>query len=122
MAVPPLDTGGVQLTVAVKAPPAAPEVTAPSAGSTGAPGVVAGVTVFDAADIAAPTTTRGVGLCAFNAWTRKLYAVPLVSPETIRFVALPATSSVRTTVAPVRTWIRYPVIGEPPFPPGVHDS
>src|SRR3954452_620458 len=103
MAEPPLDTGGVQFTVAVNGLPAAPEVTAPS---TGATGIVAGVTVFDDADIDAGTTTGGTGFSAFNAWTRKLYVVPLMSPLMVRVVAFPATGSVRTTVLPVRTWIR----------------
>ena len=41
---------------------------------------------------------------ALIAWTRKLYAVPFVSPVITAVVAIPEMNSVRTTVAPVRTW------------------
>ena len=69
IALPPLLTGGVKATVAEALPPiAAPMV--------GAPGTVAGVTLFEAAD-AAPGPT------ALVASTVKVYAVPLARPVTL---------------------------------------
>ncbi len=68
MALPPSLLGAVKLTVAWVFPRAA--VT-----PVGAPGTVAGVTAFDAAD-AAPVPT------AFVAVTVKVYDVPLTRPVT----------------------------------------
>src|SRR3712207_4993311 len=94
IAAPPVDVGGVQLAVAVIVPPATPLAAVPM---TAAVGTVAGVTAFDPAD-SVPSPT------AFTARTRKVYAVPLVSPVTTVLVAVPATPvTVRTTVVPVRT-------------------
>jgi len=58
----------------------------------GAPGTVAGVTLFDAADAALVPT-------AFVAVTVKVYAVPLVSPVTV--------------IVPLPAWVSVPV-----WPPG----
>ena len=66
IALPPLLTGAVKLTLAVALPAVA--VTA-----VGAPGTVAGVTLFDGVDCALDPT-------ALVATTLKVYAVPLVRP------------------------------------------
>src|SRR4051794_20488245 len=96
--------------LAVSAPPTAPLLARPI---VGAPGRVAGVTVLDWPD-------NGPAPTAFTARTRKLYAVPLVSPVTVVDVAVPAIPvTVRTTVVPVRTCTLNEVIGEPPVAPGV---
>ena len=69
MALPPSLTGGVKLTLADRFPAVA--VTA-----VGAPGTVAGVTLFEAVDGALEPA-------AFVATTVKVYAVPFVSPVTV---------------------------------------
>ena len=68
IALPPLLAGAVKVTLAWALPPVAVPI-------VGAPGTVAGVTLFDAAE-AAPVPT------AFVAVTVKVYAVPLVRPVT----------------------------------------
>src|SRR4051812_37106816 len=95
---PPVEAGGDHVAVAVTLPPATPADAVPM---TGAPGTVAaatGVTVPDCADHAPEPT-------AFTARTRKLYAVPLVSPvTTVLAAACEFTVTVRRTVVPVRAW------------------
>src|SRR6476469_2949639 len=78
----------------------------------GLPGTVAGVTVLELAD-AAPVPL------ALTACTLKLYAVPLVRPETSALGVLPETVSVLTVVPPIRTCTSQPVTGDPPSLPGV---
>jgi hypothetical protein len=68
MAAPPLLAGAEKLTVACALPPVAET-------ETGAPGTVAGVTLFDAAD-AGPVPTE------LAAVTVNVYAVPSVRPLT----------------------------------------
>src|SRR6478609_3761101 len=96
MFAPPFDDGAVHTANAVSAPPAPPWVGVPM---VGCPGAVAGVTVFEAVD-------RGPAPMAFTAWTRKLYAVPLVNPVTVAVVPLTVIEPAGrvTTVEPVRTW------------------
>ena len=95
IADPPLPAAAtaLQLTVAVRAPPTAPWTTAPSTGAT--VGADAGVTGADATD------GRPDPL-ALVAMTRKVYAVPFVSPVIV--VLIPVLNAVATTVAPMRTW------------------
>jgi hypothetical protein len=69
IADPPLLAGDVNVTVACALPPVAVPI-------VGAPGTVAGVTPFDAAD-AAPVPS------AFVAATVNVYAVPFVRPATV---------------------------------------
>jgi hypothetical protein len=69
IALPPSLTGAVKVTVACALPPVA-------AAFVGAPGTVAGVTLFDAADAALEPT-------ALVATTVKVYAVPLSNPVTM---------------------------------------
>ena len=78
----------------------------------GAPGVVAGVTLFDAAD-AGPVPT------ALVAFTVNVYAVPFDSPENTVEVTFPTV-----LVAPPGDAVTvYPVTGEPPLlAGGVHDN
>ena len=101
MADPPLFAGGVQFAVAVTPlpAPAAPFAAVPMTGAPGTVATTAGVTVFDGAD----STPRPT---AVTARTRKLYAVPFVSPAMVVLVAVPVRLSVRTTVVPLRTWTR----------------
>ena len=66
MALPPLLTGAVKVTVAVVLPPVA-------VAAVGAPGTVAGVTLFEAVEATLVPT-------ALAAVTVKVYAVPFVSP------------------------------------------
>jgi len=101
MADPPLPAAGtpVQFTVAVNAPPAAPcetggSVAVPSTGAT--VGAEAGVTEADATD-GAPDPL------ALVAKTRKVYAVPLVSPVIV--VLVPVLVAVATTAPAILTWI-----------------
>ncbi len=75
IAEPPFDAGGVKVTDAWPLPPVAVP-------TVGAPGTVATVTEFDAAD-AGPVPT------ALVAVTVKVYAVPLVRPETTMGEELP---------------------------------
>ena len=70
MAEPPLEAGAVKVAVAW----ALPAVAVPM---IGAPGTVAGVTLFDAAE-AGPVPIILVAL------TVKVYALPLVSPVTVQ--------------------------------------
>jgi hypothetical protein len=70
IAAPPLLAGGVKLTVAC----ALPAVAVPM---VGAPGTVAGVTLFEAAD-AGPVPTELVAV------TVNVYAVPLARPATVQ--------------------------------------
>ena len=80
IALPPLLTGAVKLTLAVELP-------AVAAAAVGAPGTVAGVTLFDAVDGALEPA-------AFVAITVKVYGVPFVSPVTTCVVnVLPALLS-----------------------------
>jgi hypothetical protein len=75
IAEPPFDAGAVNATDAC----AFPGVAVPIVGT---PGTVAGVTEFDAAEaVLVPAV--------FVAFTVKVYAVPLVSPETVIGDALP---------------------------------
>src|SRR5690349_14027335 len=80
----------------------------------GASGTVAGV-------MFAVAVENGPGPMALTARTRKLYAVPLVSPVIVVVVFVPVRDTVLTTVVPVRTWTSKPVIGEPPSLPASHD-
>ena len=73
---PPVEVGAVHLTVAAVLRPVAVTL-------VGAPGVVAGVTAFDAADCG-PVPT------AFVAATLKVYVVPLVRPVITWVVAVDA--------------------------------
>src|SRR3954447_5974884 len=91
---PPFVSGVSQLARALIVPPAAPLVAVPILGADEAVG--AGVTVFDAVD-------RAPVPAALTAATRKLYAVPFVKPVMMVDLMLP-TPTVRTIVAPVRTW------------------
>ena len=68
MALPPLLTGAVKLTDACTLP-------AVAVAPVGGPGIVAGVTLFDAAEGA-------LGPAPFVATTVKVYAVPFVRPVT----------------------------------------
>ena len=68
MVLPPLLPGAVKVTLACALPPVAVPL-------VGAPGTVAGVTLFEAAD-AAPVPALLVAV------TVKVYAVPLVKPPT----------------------------------------
>jgi hypothetical protein len=79
------------------------------------PDAARGVTVLEAKD-SAPWPAE------FTARTRKLYAVPLVSPVTTVLVAVPEMPvTVRSTVVPRRTWTRYSLIASPPvFVGGAH--
>ena len=107
IADPPLLAGAVHRTVAE----ALPAVAVPIAGAPGA-STAAGVTVFDTAE-SAPWPT------ALIARTRKVYAVPLVSPVTARAVAVAgATRAAPWTTPFTRTSTWYPVIGEPPVAAG----
>jgi hypothetical protein len=74
IAAPPLLAGGAKLTVAAALPAAAET-------DVGAPGTVAGMTLFDGVD-AGPVPAELVAV------TVKVYAVPLVKPETT--IGLPA--------------------------------
>jgi hypothetical protein len=73
MALPPFDAGGDQVTVAEALPPVA-------LADVGAPGLVKGVTAFDAAD-------GGLDPCAFWAVTVNVYVEPFVRPLTVAEVA-----------------------------------
>ena len=73
--LPPFEAGAVKLTVAWAFPPVAVPM-------VGAPGTVAGITAFEAAD-AAPVPTELVAV------TVKVYDVPLVRPVTVSGLALP---------------------------------
>ena len=112
MFAPPVDSGGFQFALAVNAPPTAPWVGAAICTS---PGRVAGVTVFDAAEM-------GLVPIPLIAWRRKLYAVPLFSPLISTLLTLPVMLRVPTTVAPLRIVSVYPVMAELLSAPGVHDS
>ena len=80
IALPPLLTGGVKLTLAVVLPGVA-------VAAVGAPGTVAGVTLFDAVDGALEPR-------AFVATTVKVYAVPFTRPVMVCVVdVLPALLS-----------------------------
>src|SRR5215218_6536810 len=112
MAVPPVLVGAVHLAVAVMVPPAAPAPAVPIVGAPGTVVVVAacGVTVFEATD-----RVPSVVVPVLSARTRKLYAVPLVSPvTTVLFADGAIALIVLTTVVPVRTWTRYSESGAPP--------
>jgi hypothetical protein len=74
IALPPFELGAVKLTVAWALP-------ATAVTPVGAPGTVAGVTLFDAAD-------EGPVPIALVAFTVNVYAVPLVRPVIICVVAV----------------------------------
>ncbi|HET7549055.1 MAG TPA: hypothetical protein VFJ86_14890 [Usitatibacter sp.] len=94
---PPSLAGAVKVTVAWALPAVAVPI-------VGAPGTVAGVTLFDAAD-AGPVPT------AFVAVTVKVYAVPFVSPLTV----MEAHGAAHDPVMPEGEEIAvYEVIGDPP--------
>jgi hypothetical protein len=112
MAEPPVLDGAFHRATALTVPPAAPELAAPI---VGAPGTDIGVTVLDAAE-------SGLRPTALAAMTRKEYAVPLTSPVITVDVAVPDRTTVRSTPPLRRTWTRYPVIGEPPSAPLVHET
>src|SRR5689334_13118856 len=80
---------------------------------TGAPGTVAGTTALEIRAAPRPTALREA--------TLNVYVVPLVSPVTVVLVTGVVSVMVRTVVAPMRTRMVDPVMGEPPFDPGVHD-
>src|SRR5207342_3876185 len=107
MALPPVFAGAVHRAVALTAPPATPDVAVPM---TGAPGTVAGVTLFDDADAALVPM-------ALVAVTVKWYVVPLVNPVTTRLVAAaPAGRRAPTCAfAALSTRTLYPVMAEPPL-------
>jgi hypothetical protein len=98
MAEPPLLTGAENVTEAC----ALPAVAAPI---VGAPGTVAGVTLFDAAD-AGPVPTP------FVAMTVKVYAVPFVRPSTVMEVHGAAHVPVKPPGEDIAV---YDVIAEPPL-------
>jgi hypothetical protein len=95
IADPPLLAGAVNVTVAC----ALPRVAVPMAG---APGTVAGVTLFDAAE-------GGLVPAALVAVTVKVYAVPLVSPATVH------GDDAHVPVCPLEDVAVYDVIVEPPL-------
>jgi hypothetical protein len=97
--LPPFEAGGVKLTVACWLPAVA--VTA-----VGAPGTVAGVTLFDAAD-------AGPVPIALVAVTVKVYVVPFVKPVTV--IGLDAPVAVMLPGLEVTV---YEVIALPPFEAG----
>jgi hypothetical protein len=86
IADPPLLDGTVHVTTA-DALPALTELT------VGADGVPFGVTEVDIADAALPTE--------FTTSTSNVYAVPLIKPNTIRFVASTAAALVKVGVLAV---------------------
>jgi hypothetical protein len=94
IAAPPLLAGGVKLTVAC----ALPAVAVPM---VGAPGTVAGVTLFEAAD-AGPVPTELVAV------TVNVYAVPLARPATVHGEAA------HVPVWPPEEVAVYEVMAEPP--------
>ena len=99
IALPPLLTGAEKVTLACALPPVA--VTA-----VGAPGAVAGVTLFDGVD-------AGLDPAALVATTVKVYAVPLVNPVIACVVdVLPALPSTPPAGFDVTV---YPVIALPPL-------
>src|SRR4051794_5089833 len=99
IAEPPFERGAANVTSACVLPAAA-------IGSVGAPGRVAGVTLFEGAD-ASPVPT------ALVAVTVNVYAVPLVSPLTMMGEAVPPA-----LLPPGEDVTVYEVMGEPPFEPG----
>jgi hypothetical protein len=110
-ALPPFDTGADHDTVAWPFPGVA-------VAFDGAPGTLAGVTAFDAADCD-PVPI------AFVAATLKVYDVPFVSPATVVVVAggLPVTVVTGCAVVPMYGVTVYDVIALPPFDAGaVHDT
>jgi hypothetical protein len=111
IALPPLDAGADHDTVACPFPGVAVTF-------EGAPGTVAGVTAFDAADwVPVPI--------ALVAATLKVYDVPFVSPVTAVVVAggLPVTVVTGWAVVPMYGVTVYDVIGLPPLEAGaVHDT
>jgi hypothetical protein len=105
IALPPLDVGGVRVTVAVSSPTVA-------INDVGAPGTVAAITAIDTVEVSEIPI-------AFVAVATYLYSVPFVSPLTVQLVAgaftvhdlfgdsgLPDASSAVTV---------YEVIAEPPL-------
>ena len=81
IAAPPFEVGALQVTVACVFPPVAETL-------VGAPGGAAGVTGFEGADAAlVPAELVAV--------TVNVYAVPLVSPETVVLVDDPLADAVR---------------------------
>ena len=99
MALPPVLAGALKVTLACALPAVATTF-------VGAPGTVAGVTLFEAADCA-------LDPIALVATTRKVYAVPFVRPVTMCVVAVvPALLS--TPPAGVEVTV-YPVIALPPL-------
>lgn len=99
IALPPFDAGAVKLTVAWPLPLVAVPI-------VGTPGIVAGITLLEAAE-ADPAPT------ALVAVTVKVYAVPLVSPVTVRGLDAPVAvlpSGLEATV--------YEMIAKPPLDAG----
>jgi len=96
---PPFEAGGANATPAWVLPASAPAI-------VGAPGTVAGVTLFEGAD-ASPVPTE------FVAVTVKVYAVPLESPPTMMGDAAPLT-----LMPPGEDVTVYEVIAEPPVEAG----
>ena len=80
MALPPLDAGAVQFTVAEASPAVADT-------PVGAPGTVDGVTALEGAD-------AGLGPLALLATTVNVYEVPFVNPPTVAVVAPAAAEAV----------------------------
>ena len=99
IAEPPLEAGGVNVTVACALPAAAVPI-------VGGPGTAAGVTLLEGAD-------AGPVPAALVAVTVNVYAVPLVSPLTMIGEAAPLVA-----MPPGEDVTAYDVIGEPPFEAG----
>jgi len=109
IADPPVDAGGVQFAMAVTVPaatvpPARPCLAVPMTGLPGSVGVV----------IDAEGAEFGLAFTALTARTTNVYVVPFTRFVTTWLVAVPVTVSVLTTLAPTRTSICEPVMGEPP--------
>jgi hypothetical protein len=96
---PPVEAGGVNVTVACEFPAVATPI-------VGGPGTAAGVTLFEGAD-AGPVPT------AFVAMTVKVYAEPLARPFTTRGEEGPLALKL-----PGEDVTVYDVIGAPPFEAG----
>ena len=97
--LPPFEAGGEKVTVACALPAVAVPI-------VGAPGTVAGVTLFEAAE-AGPVPIALVAL------TVKVYAVPFVKPVTV--IGLDAPDAVMLPGLEVTV---YEVMGLPPFEAG----
>jgi hypothetical protein len=100
IAAPPFEDGADHVTVADASPAVADT-------AVGAPGTVAGTTVFDGAD-------AGPGPALLAAVTVNVYAVPLVRPLTVADNVAPST----VTTAPALERTVYDVIALPPIEAG----